>query len=277
MFYQDLGHHIRNTSDEYDLLARITQHPGRPRPARDIDQIFMLPGSQLNQAKLISDYLRNRDVVFVGDGDCMSLVIGILAKNKVIQGPGRMRVFDFDERIVRFVKDASRQFGFADGIEAHRYNVRDPVPVEFAGRSEVFYTNPPYGSKNAGKSGIVFLARCMEFCRDISSYGVAILPFHHHTDWSRNAMFNIQKFLTDHGYVVSEMLRAMHGYHLDDEPNLLSGTIVVDRIHHFDSPYKGKAIPPLELAAFYGSQSSGRFAEGIDLEGTVRWNELHSS
>jgi len=236
----------------------------------------MLPGSQLNQAKLISDYLRNREVVFVGDGDCMSLVIGILAKNNVIQGPGYMRVFDFDERLVKFVNDTSRQFGFHDIIEAHTYNVRDAVPTQFLGRSGVFYTNPPYGSKNQGKSGIVFLARCMEFCRDVASYGVAILPFHHHTDWSRNAMFNIQKFLTEHGYVVSEMLRAMHGYHLDDEPNLLSGTVVVDRIQRVDSPFKGKPIPEQDLAAFYGSQNIGKFANGIGIDGVVRWQDLPS-
>lgn len=63
MFYRSLQQYIVNSSEEYDILARVTQHPDRPRPIRGIDQIFMLPGSQLNQAKLISAYIHNKEVV----------------------------------------------------------------------------------------------------------------------------------------------------------------------------------------------------------------------
>ncbi|MBZ5670954.1 MAG: bis-aminopropyl spermidine synthase family protein [Acidobacteriia bacterium] len=268
MFYQDLHAYIRNTSEEYDVLAKITQHPGRPKPLRVVDQIYMLPGSQLNQAKLVSDYLRGREVVFVGDGDCMSLVTGILGKEKLVDPPAYMRVFDFDERIVKFVRDASQQFGFSDLIEAHYYNVRKPVPKAFFNQSDVFYTNPPYGSKNGGQSGIVFLARCMEFCKSAGSYGVAILPFHHHKAWSRDAMYNIQQFLNQNGYVVSEMLRGMHRYHLDDEPELLSGTVIMDRVKALPPPYRKHIFKKEELRKFYGD-SQKEFPDRIDENGIV--------
>jgi len=266
MFYEDLGKLIQISSHELDLVAKITQHPDRPRPFRPVDQIYMLPGSQLNQAKLISDYIRGRDVVFLGDGDCMSLVIGILARNNVIKPPAFMRVLDFDDRIPDFIRKASREFGFENEIDAQRYNVRDPIPADLVGCHDVFYTNPPYGSKNNGKSGIIFLARCMELCKPPRSWGVAILPFHHTEMWSREAMWNIQSFLVQHGYVVSEMLRKMHSYHLDDYPSLLSGTVVLDRIRKVDWPGASSTIPYAEMEKFYGGTQKD-FPDYIDSNG----------
>ncbi len=162
MFFKDLSKSYIHNAREYDVLAKITQHPSRPKPIRPVDQIYMLPGSQLNQTKLISDYLKNRTVVFVGDGDCMSLSLGLLAKEiQDIEGPAHMHVFDFDERLVKFINETAEYFGLKTRLEAHWYNIREPIPKKYAGRSDVFYTNPPYSSNNEGWSGIIFLARCM--------------------------------------------------------------------------------------------------------------------
>src|SRR5260370_6181148 len=144
MFGSDLGRYLEHTTEEIDMLARVTQHPQRPKPLRQYDQIYMLPGSQLSQAKLISDYVYNREVVLVGDGDCMSLALGFLAKNQVIQAPTHMLVLDFDERILHFIKTTAAELGLAaDLIETVRYNVRYPIPPQYASRRDVFYTNPP--------------------------------------------------------------------------------------------------------------------------------------
>jgi len=277
MFYEDLKEYVRSTSEEFDLVAKVTQHPERPRPIRSIDQIYMLIGSQLNQAKLISDYLRGRSVAFLGDGDCMSLVLGILAKEGkgIINPPSYMVVLDFDERILNFITKTSRYFGFHELIEVHRYNVRDPIPENLIEQSDLFYTNPPFGSKNEGKSGIIFLARCMELCKQIGSWGITLLPFHHHESWSRTAMLNIQDFLVRYGYVVSEMLRGMHSYHLDDNPRLLSGTLVLDRIKYVEPPYRGKVIPYNELKSFYGSAQKN-FPDYINKQGKFIYSNGHN-
>jgi predicted methyltransferase len=171
MFYQSLQQYIVNASEEYDILARVTQHPDRPRPVREIDQIFMLPGSQLNQAKLISAYTRHKEVVFVGDGDCMAASIGLLTKESVIDGPTHMTVLDFDQRVVDFALQAAHQFGFQDKLDAQQYNMLQPVPPDMRSRYDVFYTNPPYGSKNKGASGVGFLMRCMALCKPVGSMG----------------------------------------------------------------------------------------------------------
>ena len=268
MFYRDLEAYISNSATEYDILARITQHPDRPRPNRDIDQIFMLPGSQLNQAKLVSDYLRDREVVFVGDGDCMALTLGLLAKEGVIEGPAFMRVLDFDQRIVEFIGKASQQFGFHEKIEAHLYNVKNPIDPRWRHRSDVFYTNPPYGSRNEGFSAKAFLGRCMELCGPVGSWGIAILPYHHHEEWSRRAMLSVQSFLLKHGYLVSEMLLEMHSYHLDDNPRLLSGTVVVDRATEVVEPFGERSLTSEELSYFYGSRNIA-FPDGVDRNGDL--------
>lgn len=256
MFGEELRRHLKPDPALVDLVAQVTQHPDRPRPIRAVDQIFMLPGSQLIQALLAIDYLKYRDVVFVGDGDCMALVIAHLANKDVFKGPGKIRVFDFDERLLAFIKQAIDDLDIpSDLITVHRYNVRDPIPEEFAQAHEVFYTNPPYGSADGGECGKLFLARCMEFCKPAPSWGMALLPFAHKEDWSKLAMSNIQNFLCENGYVASEMIREVHQYHLEDRPSLRSCNLVVDRVHNKTTPFHGRRFEPSEYQYFYGRKN----------------------
>ncbi|MBV9852132.1 MAG: bis-aminopropyl spermidine synthase family protein [Armatimonadetes bacterium] len=253
MFGEELRKHVKPDPAWVDLVAQVTQHPDRPRPVRSVDQIFMLPGSQLTQALLVSDYLKYRDVVMVGDGDCMGLVMAHLANKGLFRSPAKIRIFDFDERLLAFIAQAVRDLGIPpDLISCHRYNVRDPIPERYAQAHEVFYTNPPYGSADCGECGKLFLARCMEFCKPAPSWGVALLPFAHKEDWSRDAMGSIQTFLCGRGYVVSEMVREIHQYHLEDRPSLRSCNLVVDRIRNIAAPYEGARIEDEQLSHFYG-------------------------
>lgn len=273
MFGTELGRLLRHTKEQIDLVARVTQHPDRPKPLRAYDQIYMLPGSQLTQAKLISNYLFDRDVILVGDGDCMSLVLGFLGLRNVVKPPAHMLVVDFDERILKFISDTARQFHLpADLIDTQRYNVRYPSLSEYANRSDVFYTNPPYGSASRGESGKLFIARCMEFCKQVGSQGVALLPFARHAPWTRDAMANIQSFLVENGYVVSEMLAGVHQYHLDDRPELLSGTVVFDRVNEIDPSYAQRTFDQEELKFFYGSEAQV-MPDYIDLDGNSVYAE----
>jgi predicted methyltransferase len=239
---------------------------------REIDQIFMLPGSQLNQAKLISAYIRHKEVVFAGDGDCMAASIGLLTKEGVIDGPTHMTVLDFDQRVVDFALRAAHQFGFQDKLDARQYNMLQPVPPEMRFRYDVFYTNPPYGSKNKGASGIGFLMRCMALCKPVGSMGVAILPYHPSERWSREAMNSIQRFMQQSGYIVGEMLRGMHSYHLDDLPMLRSATVIFDRIEALPTPGLDDRLPKEVTDYFYGS-TNRPIPRGIDISGNIVTDE----
>jgi N4-bis(aminopropyl)spermidine synthase len=269
MFGEELRKYMKPDPALVDLVAQVTQHPDRPRPIRAVDQIFMLPGSQLVQALLAIDYLKYRDVVFVGDGDCMALVVAHLANKGVFKGPGKIRVFDFDERLLAFIKQAITDLDIPpDLISVHRYNVRDPIPPEYAQAHEVFYTNPPYGSSDGGECGKLFLARCMEFCKPAPSWGMALLPFAHKEDWSKFAMTNIQKFLCEHGYVISEMIREIHQYHLEDRPSLRSCNLVVDRVHNRPAPYAGQKFKATDYRFFYGRKDMA-VPNHIDVSGNA--------
>lgn len=202
MFGEELRRHLVPDPAIIDLVAQVTQHPARPRPIRAVDQIFMLPGSQAVQALLAIDYLKYRDVVFLGDGDCMGLVVAHLANKGIFKAPAKIRILDFDERLIAFFQQVIIDLRLpADLIYCERYNVRDPIPEKWAQAHDAFYTNPPYGSVDKGECGKLFLSRCMELCKPAPSWGMALLPFAHKEDWSRVAMANIQTFLCEHGYV----------------------------------------------------------------------------
>jgi len=131
MFGEDLRKAITVDPSWVDLVAQVTQHPDRPRPVRPIDQIFMLPGSELLQAILINDYLKYRDVVMLGDGDCMGLVVAHLANKGVFKAPSKIRIFDFDARLVAFVNQAIKDLAIPhELVSCQQYNVRHPIPEE---------------------------------------------------------------------------------------------------------------------------------------------------
>ena len=273
MFGEDLRKSIVIDPSWVDLVAQVTQHPDRPRPIRLVDQIFMLPGSELFQAQIINDYVKYRDVVMVGDGDCMGLVIAHLANRGVFKSPMKIRIFDFDERLVAFVNQAIIDLQIPhELISCHLYNVRNPIPEEYAQAHDVFYTNPPYGSADGGECGNLFLARCMEFCKPAPSWGVAILPFAHKEDWSRLAMANIQSFMCSKGYVVSEMVREIHQYHLEDRPSLRSCNVVFDRVKNVPAPFKGRTFGDRELPLFYG-RTERRMANHISMSGDFVYDD----
>lgn len=256
MFGEYVRNLLQHNINEVDAIARILMHRDRPKAIRKFDQIYMLVGSQLTQAKLISEYVHNKRVVFMGDDDCMSLTLAVLAHANIgdIRPPSHITVFDFDEGILKFIRTITQEYQLdGDHLETVLYNVQDPIPEEHCEKADVFYTNPPYGFSNAGQSGRIFLQRCMEMCEPTRSRGVAILPYDIDNHKASAAMTKTQEFLVTHGYVISEMLRGMHQYDLDDRPRLWSGTVVLDRIEHKRHSYFGKRIPDEEFKKFFGN------------------------
>ncbi|HEX8265124.1 MAG TPA: bis-aminopropyl spermidine synthase family protein [Pyrinomonadaceae bacterium] len=228
---------------------------GRPRPLRNFDQIYMMSGDMLAQVELMKNHIASKRIVFLGDGDGMSMLFGLLASERIIERPKRMLVLDFDKRIIANIEKFSREKQFKKNgviIDTHPYNVIDPVPPKFMGDWDFFYINPPYGSRNFGRSTIIWLERCMDLCTNNCS-GCLVIPYDEKESWSQEAMLSIQKFLTEKGFVVRDMASYMHYYHLPDNPVLQSSSLVVDRIGNFSSNFTGKKIPPEYVFNLYGS------------------------
>lgn len=258
--------------EEINLTEAVAR--ARPQPLRDFDQINMKAGDLIMQTKLLAPRLAGQHVVFLGDGDCMSLMLGLFSANELIAPPERMIVLDFDKRLLRRINQFAAEHGFCHLVETCPYNVFEPLPAALAHRADWFYINPPYGSKNGGQSAQLWIGRCIELAKTEGSQGCLILPCDRSRRWSQVAMFNTQGFLNKNGFVVSEMLQQVHTYHLDDDNTLASSTVIVDQVNSPGSPWEweGKWIPKVAAPKFYGDavQSYPRYIEE-DGEQSFAW------
>ncbi|MCL2311720.1 MAG: bis-aminopropyl spermidine synthase family protein [Firmicutes bacterium] len=226
----------------------------RPPANRLFDQIYMMTGDMLTQVDLMHNYINDKKVIFLGDGDGMSMLFGLFSVKDIIKAPREMTVLDFDQRIINNVKSFSNDFKFHSRFEFNyeTYNVINPVPPTHRERYNFFYINPPYGSKNAGGSTEAWLHRCMDLCTN-NSAGCIIVPYDIEQPWTIKAMISIQKFLLNNGFVIRDMVSYMHSYHLKDNPMLKSATLIVDRYEKVSSPHSTSDLPPEFLRNLYGS------------------------
>jgi len=243
---------IPNLHQKINAVSDVINN--RPSPLRKYDQIYMKAADMVLQAELVQGLIDNKDVIFMGDGDSMAITFAYLSSLGLInKGPKRSVVLDFDERIVRAIQRFAREKCLEEVVEAYLYNVVDPVPLHLSPSFNAFYINPPYGSTNAGQSAIVFIDRCLELCLSECT-GCVILPYDGERVWTRTAMYEIQSYAIEVGLVISEMLREIHSYHLDDDPNLLSSTLIFERVCNHLTRFQNSVIPLETLRNFYGRE-----------------------
>ena len=132
----------------------------RPPALREFDQIYMKISDMLLQAELLSRWVDSKSVVCIGDGDAIGLSLVHLKANGIFErGPRHVHILDFDERIVNSIATFAENYELQDKISAELYNVADPLPQTHIGKFEAFYTNPPFGASNGGRSVEAFLRR----------------------------------------------------------------------------------------------------------------------
>ena len=132
----------------------------RPQALREYDQIYMKISDMLLQAELLCRWMDGRSVVFIGDGDAIGLtLVHLRAEGIFDRGPDRVHVLDFDQRIVNSIMVFAKEHGLEEKISAELYNVVHPLPHEHIANFEAFYTNPPFGASNCGRSVEAFLRR----------------------------------------------------------------------------------------------------------------------
>lgn len=209
----DLKHAINSVSD-------VIQN--RPLPLREFDQIYMKAGDMVLQTSLIAQRFAGKKLVFIGDGDSISLCIAYLVHRKVLdKGPSEILVLDFDQRMVNAVTRFAEKEGISHIISARLYNCIDELPSDLLGAYSAFYTNPPWGASNSGESVKVFAERGMEACGN-DALGVVVIADDFKVDWSRDVLWETQNFALRRGFYVQEMQSHLHQYHLDDAPDLRS-------------------------------------------------------
>jgi predicted methyltransferase len=93
-----------NDQKEIDLRAAINAISdvvqNRPRPLRELDQIYMKTGDMVLQSELVAGWAKDKRLAFIGDGDAISVCVAYLQKRGIVDyGPSEIVVFDFDERV----------------------------------------------------------------------------------------------------------------------------------------------------------------------------------
>lgn len=249
----------------FNAISDVVQN--RPIPLREFDQIYMKVGDMIIQTEFIARKFNNLEVVFIGDGDSISLSIMHLKEQKVFKyGPKSIEVLDFDERIVNSVNKFARSNDIEDKISARLYNVADPLPEDIFSKKEAFYTNPPWGASNEGQSVIAFVERGVSALR-CKGCGAIVIADDDELEWTKIVLKNTQKKLIDNGFVLSEMIPGLHNYHLDDAPNLRSCTIIANYIDSSKNKIRNEPISKERLKNFYGRNNPLKIRYVKDLWG----------
>jgi predicted methyltransferase len=239
---------------EIDLRAAINAISdvvqNRPRPLRDMDQIYMKTGDMVLQSELVAKWANKKRLAFIGDGDAISVCVAYLMHRNILDyGPSQIQVFDFDERICGAVTR------FADKeqlttLGATLYNVLDAFPR--VGEFDCFYTNPPWGASNDGASVNVFAQRGMEAVGN-NGEGMVVIADDHQLEWPQRVLAATQRFALERGFFIQRMASKVHLYHLDDNPDLKSCNLMLKSLPGLMPPPRSEAIAdPERLAHFYG-------------------------
>jgi predicted methyltransferase len=241
------GRHEIDLRAAINAISDVVQN--RPRPLREMDQIYMKSGDMVLQSELVAKWADNKRLAFIGDGDAISVCVAYLKHRNILSyGPSMIHVFDFDERICGAIKR------FADGeqleLDATLYNVLDAFPD--LGAFDCFYTNPPWGASNDGASVNVFVQRGMEAVGNAGE-GMVVIADDHELEWPQRVLASTQSFALERGFFIQKMASQVHQYHLDDNPDLRSCNMMLKSLPGLARPEKSEAITDQDrLENFYG-------------------------
>jgi N4-bis(aminopropyl)spermidine synthase len=239
---------------EIDLKAAINAISdvvqNRPRPLREIDQIYMKTGDMVLQSEMVAKWSNEKKIAFIGDGDAISVCIAYLANQGILPfGPSEICVFDFDERICRAVQRFAEKEGLKN-LTSKLYNCLDTFPNQ--GEFECFYTNPPWGASNEGESVKVFTQRGFEAV-GFTGEGLVVIADDHKLDWPQHVLAQTQRFALHNGFYVQKMSSQVHLYHLDDNPDLKSCNLYFKALPGNANNTPSQDITdPQRLQHFYG-------------------------
>lgn len=243
---------------EIDLKAAINAVSdvvqNRPRPLRELDQIYMKTGDMVMQSELVARWADGKRLAFIGDGDAISICVAYLRNRNIIDyGPSEIVVFDFDERICGAVQRFAEKEAMGT-LRANLYNCLDAFPS--LASFDCFYTNPPWGASNNGESVNVFVQRGME-ATGYNGEGMIVIADDSELDWPKRVLAATQRFALESGFYVSRMMPELHLYHLDDAPNLKSCNLVIRGLPGNNRPTSSLPITDEDrLLNFYGSGAS---------------------
>ena len=145
------------------------------------------------QSEYVANWSREQRLVFIGDGDSISVSVAYLLKRGIVScGPAEIPVLDFDERIVTAIERSPITRGLRT-LRAQLYNALDPIPDDLE-PFDCFYSNPVWGASNGGSSVKVFARRGMELLGFDGSGLLVIADRQEGYPWTEEVLANVQEF-----------------------------------------------------------------------------------
>lgn len=240
-----------NLKDAINAVSDVVQN--RPRPLRNVDQIYMKTGDMVMQSEQVARWADGKKLAFIGDGDAISVCVALLKHREIFDfGPSEVMVFDFDERIGGAIRRFAEHAGVTT-LDARLYNCIDAFPEDAIGQFDCFYTNPPWGASNAGESVKVFIQRGFE-ATGYRGEGMIVIADDHTLDWPQHVLAESQRFALASEHYVQKMQSKMHLYHLDDNPDLRSCNLMVKALPGVrPEQVTSAALASNRLRNFYGN------------------------
>lgn len=175
----------------------------RPEAIKEYDQGYVTVETTLSRIAFMDHKgdLRGKHLLILGDDDLMSIAAMLTG------WPKRIAVFEIDQRLVSFIKKVAEDVGF--DVEVYQHDLRYPLPEEFRGRFDTFFTDPVEtliglkafigrgvsalrGPRSAGYFGLTLIDSSLYKWRDfqsvlVSEFGLVITDilrdFNEYVNW----------------------------------------------------------------------------------------------
>jgi predicted RNA methylase len=211
----------------------------------------MLPGDCYEHALELLPLIAQRTLLLLGDADCVSLAVLSAVTQTGHEAPKRIVILDFDKRVLRYIRESASHFEGHTQVETSLYNVLDPHSGFTFEEPDFFHVNPPFGSRNGGRSAAVWLYRAADMC-GASCLGCAVLAANEDRDWCLTAKSHAASELKRLGFAPRDVLTKKHSYHSPWDPRLRSRGYLFSRESKVPSPMFAKGLPQEYRVDLYG-------------------------
>lgn len=180
-----------------NFLQDILQN--RPKADEEFDQWYMDPIHAAYRTSFIYERgdLFNKSMLFIGDDDLVSVA------SAVTKLPNRVVLLDIDQRLIDFANEIAKKYDLP--LEAHRFDIRFPLPKDFIGQFDVFGSDPIETVEGME----LFFSRGFSALKGIGSsayFGLTTL------EASKKKWFEIQKILLDMNMSITDIRRNFTEY-----------------------------------------------------------------
>ncbi len=222
-------------------LLRLAKKISRNRKLalHEVSQWYMRAKDMALQIEEIAPFFAGKKVVFLGDGDGISILLAIAASKGLVEGPTQICVLDIDERELDFYSHFASKFKVNLAFSTQLYNVFDKLPEQLRQSFEAFYINPPYSSATnpKGLGFTLWLERCLELC-SAKPIGCVVHPIYdNQTHWIGEVEQAILDFAKKGGYKKGECVHYYHG------TQAISANLFITSFARKRSKYHAALIP----------------------------------